>query len=442
MKNILLFGAGKSSTYLIDYLLENAVKNKWHLNVVDNDLMLIRSRIGKSYYATAAAFNVKDAEKRQLLVQEADLVISLLPPHLHILVARDCLQFKKNLLTASYLDPEIKKLQKEIEKNGLLFVCEMGLDPGIDHMSAMKLIHSINRKGGEIQAFKSFCGGLILPQHNNNPWHYKITWNPRNVVMAGMSGAVYKDKGEIREVGYEDLFGGARTVDIPGLGKLEYYPNRDSLAYMQLYRLENAATFMRATLRFPHFCEGWDALIRLGLTDDRSKINTMDLTYLQLTGRNLIPNKKRTPEELISRFLKTTERSGVMRQLKYLGLLDQRAINQGEKTSAAVLQHLMESRLQMLPQDQDMVVMQHEIAFKRRNFSTKMISYMIVTGENNVHTAMAKTVGLPLGILSKLILTGKVDLTGLHIPVIPEIYNPVLKELEQYGIRFEESFFS
>ncbi len=440
MRNILLFGAGKSATYLIDYLLANAVKYKWRLTVVDNDLLLIRSKLGKSYYATAAAFDVKDTERRQSLIREADLVISLLPPHLHIIVAKDCVRFSKHLLTASYLGPEIKKLEKEIKKKGLLFMCEMGLDPGIDHMSAMKLIHSIKRKGGDIHVFKSFCGGLILPQFNNTPWHYKVSWNPRSIVMAGASGAIFKEDGEIREIPYEGLFDHAKTINVPRLGKLDYYPNRDSLKYMQLYGLDGISTFMRATLRFPDFCQGWKAIVRLGLTDDDVKIKTNNLSYLKWSGRYIKPDKKKLPEENIADFLEVKQKSKVMKQLRFLGLMNNERISQGEKTSAAILQSILEDKLQMLPQDQDMIVMQHEISFERRHLSTGMISYMIVTGENNVHTAMAKTVGLPIGILAKLILTGKVRLTGLHIPILPEVYNPVLKELEEHGIRFEERF--
>ncbi|MBP1651069.1 MAG: Saccharopine dehydrogenase L-glutamate-forming [Bacteroidetes bacterium] len=223
MKNILLFGAGKSATCLIDYLLVNAPRQKWHVTVADHDLMLIRSKTGKSYYVTPAAINIQDEAARQQLIQETDLVISLLPPPLHIIVAKDCLKFGKNLLTASYIDPEIKALEKEIEDAGLLFMYEMGLDPGIDHMSAMKLIHSIEKKGGQISSFKSYCGGLISPESNDNPWQYKISWNARNIVMAGSSGAIYKEKGKVKETDYLHLFDQSKTIQIPTLGKLAWY---------------------------------------------------------------------------------------------------------------------------------------------------------------------------------------------------------------------------
>lgn len=440
MKNILLFGAGKSATCLIDYLLVNAPRQKWHVTVADHDLMLIKSKTGKSYYVTPAAINIQDEAARQQLIQETDLVISLLPPPLHIIVAKDCLKFGKNLLTASYIDPEIKALEKEIEDAGLLFMYEMGLDPGIDHMSAMKLIHSIEKKGGQISSFKSYCGGLISPESNDNPWQYKISWNARNIVMAGSSGAIYKEKGKVKETDYPHLFDQSKTIQIPTLGKLAWYPNRDSLAYMKAYKLEDIQTFMRATLRYPDFCEGWSTLVKLGLTDDTTKIQTDDMTYYQWASQNLKPAKDLSNEENIAHFLGISAKSKIIRQLKFLGLLNGEKIHQGTLTNAGVLQHIVESKLAMEPTDKDMIVMIHEIEFERRGITTRLHSYMIVQGEDHLRTAMAKTVGLPLGIMAKMILQGKVNLTGLQIPVTPDIYNPVLKELEEYNIRFEESF--
>ncbi|CAL1518318.1 saccharopine dehydrogenase C-terminal domain-containing protein [Chitinophaga sp. MM2321] len=440
MKNILLFGAGKSATSLIDYLLANAPRQKWHVTVADNDLILIKSKIGKSYYASPATIDINDQAARQQLIRDTDLVISLLPPPLHIIVARDCLQFHKNLLTASYIDPEVRKLEKEIEKAGLLFMYEMGLDPGIDHMSAMKLIHSIEKKGGQIFSFKSYCGGLVSPDSIDNPWQYKISWNARNIVMAGSSGATYREKGKVKELSYEQLFDHSKTIQVPHLGKLAYYPNRDSLAYMASYKLEDIATFMRATLRFPDFCEGWNALVKLGLTNDTDKIKTDDLSYFQWATHLFQTDPQLGNEENIAQHLGISSKSKVIRQLKYLGLLNTDNINLGEQTNAGILQHLVEDKLKMEPADKDMIVMMHEIEFERRNMATRIHSYMITQGEDNVRTAMAKAVGLPLGIMAKLILQDKVTLTGLQIPVMPEIYNPVLKELEEFDIRFEESF--
>ncbi|MCK7555120.1 saccharopine dehydrogenase NADP-binding domain-containing protein [Chitinophaga sedimenti] len=440
MKQILLFGAGKSATCLIDYLLSNAPRQKWHVTVADHDLTLIKSKIGKSYYATPAALDIEDEAARQTLVAESDLVLSLLPPALHIIVARDCLKFGKHLITASYIDPEIRKLEKEIEDAGLLFMYEMGLDPGIDHMSAMKLIHSIEKKGGQIFAFKSYCGGLVSPESNDNPWNYKISWNPRNIVMAGSSGAVYREKGKVKEVPYESLFDQVKTVMIPGVGKLAYYPNRDSLNYVDTYNLENIPTFMRATLRYPDFLEGWNAIVKLGLTEENAPFNTDNMTYFRWAAQRLPLDKHLSNEENMARFLGVSSKSKLIRQLKFLGIMNGEMINLGLQTNASLLQHILEEKLKMEPADKDMIVMLHEIEFERRNMATKLHSYMIAQGEDSLRTAMAKTVGLPMGILAKLVLTEKIELKGLHIPVMPEIYNPVLRELEDYDIRFEESF--
>ncbi|UPK67742.1 saccharopine dehydrogenase C-terminal domain-containing protein [Chitinophaga filiformis] len=440
MKNILLFGAGKSATSLIDYLVSNAPRQKWHITVADQDLALIKSKTGKSYYVTPAVIDIRDQDARQKLVQETDLVISLLPPPLHIFVARDCLQFGKNLLTASYIDPEIRSLEKEIEQAGLLFMYEMGLDPGIDHMSAMKLIHSIEKKGGQISAFRSYCGGLISPESNDNPWQYKISWNARNVVLAGSSGAVYREKGKVKEITYQQLFDQPKTIHIPSLGKLAYYPNRDSMGYMNAYKLEDIPTFMRATLRYPDFCEGWSTLVKLGLTDDSKKIQTNDLTYYDWASQKIERDQKLSHEENIANYLGISAKSKVLRQLKYLGLLNGDAIGLGEQTNASILQHVVESKLGMEPSDKDMIVMTHEIEFERRGMTTRLHSYMITQGEDSLRTAMAKTVGLPLGIMAKLLLQEKIQLKGLKIPIMPDVYNPVLKELEEYNIRFEESF--
>ncbi|HVB02220.1 MAG TPA: saccharopine dehydrogenase C-terminal domain-containing protein [Chitinophagaceae bacterium] len=440
MKQILIFGAGKSATVLIEFLIAHAPKNKWHLTVVDSNLSLVQSKTGKSYFATPLAFDIQQEITRRKLVENSDLVISLLPPSLHLLIAQDCLLYQKHLLTASYADQKIQKLGPEIRKAGLLFVYEMGLDPGLDHMSAMNLIHSIKRKGGLIRSFRSFCGGLMDPSSNDNPWSYKISWNPANVVLAGKSGATFKDKGKIVELCYEELFDQGKTIQVSGLGKLAYYPNRDSLNYMKLYQLEESETFLRATLRFPEFCEGWNALVRLGLTDDKAKVNTDELPYFKWASQKLKNKFPASSEESFTEFLGTKDNSRVITQLKFLGFLNGGLINQGERTNAEILQSVLENKLKMLPDDHDLVVMQHEIRFERCRIETCLVSSLMITGENSLNTAMAKTVGLPLGIMAKLILTGKMPLIGLHIPIVPEIYQPVLKELEEQGIRFEERF--
>ena len=300
MKKILIFGAGKSATFLIEYLCSVCEENNWRLLLCDADLVLAQSKIINCKNASAISIDVGNDTKRKNLIQEADIVISMLPPHLHFLVANDCLNFSKHLLTASYIDEKIKRLNKEIEQKGLLFLCEMGLDPGIDHMSAMKIINQVKKEGGKITSFKSHCGGLVSPESDDNPWHYKITWNPANIVMAGSSGAVYRSRGETVEILYKNIFLDCKVVDIPGLFPLAWYPNRDSLTYINTYGLNDIDTFIRTTLRYPSFCRGWNKIVNMGLTDvnDHEEIKnckTYNDWYQQknkTTGPSLYSNEK------------------------------------------------------------------------------------------------------------------------------------------------------
>lgn len=439
----MLFGAGKSSTYLIEYLLHHAPKEKWHLTVVDYNIMAAREKIGRSFYATADAFDVQvAADALEMYLSKADIVISLLPPALHHIIAEQCLRFKKTLLTASYVDDQVKQLSQAIAEAGILFLYEMGLDPGIDHMSAMKLIHSIQRKGGEITQFHSYCGGLVSPASDDNPWAYKISWNPGNIARAGKEGAVFKENGQVREIPYEELFAwcGRHEVNVPGVGKVAYYPNRDSLRYLRLYGLENIPNFKRATLRYPAFCEGWHALIKLGLTAETPLTQTDGLTYRQWLTQYLGIDPKENLEEKIAQRLELRPHARIMRQLRYLGWFDDVPINKGTQAPVQLLQALLEEKLALKPNDKDLVVMMHDVIFERKHIKTRLKSFLVLEGEDALHTAMAKTVGLPLAIATRLILQGKITLKGLHIPVAPEIYQPVLKELEEHGIRFDESY--
>jgi len=332
------------------------------------------------------------------------------------------------------VDEKIRALEPEIQ--GLLFLCEMGLDPGIDHMSALQLISAIKQDDGHILSFLSHTGGLVAPESDDNPWHYKISWNPRNVVLAGSAGARYKEKGRTVSISYADVFGSTGRIQLPETGPLAWYPNRDSLSYIPIYGLENAETFIRTTLRYPVFCEAWRPFVQAGLTDDSRPLSRQPL----IAGRpgNGSPRAAgglsfadwSTP-------LLPYVTPGNRVLFDYLGVFDRGPIPSTASTSADVLQHLLETRLAMAPRDKDMIVMQHEIGFLKagKRFTEK--STLVVKGEDSLHTAMARTVGLPLGIAAKLVLEGKLSLTGLHIPILPEIYDPVLAELDELGIRFE-----
>ena len=424
---ILVFGAGKSATVLIRYLGGITAKKNWICTVADQDLNTLNSKIKNYPNLRAAALSIEDEAARQGLIKAADIVISLLPPGLHFLVAKDCVALKKNLLTASYLDTQIKSLEKEINEAGLLFIGEMGLDPGIDHMSAMQIIDYIKANGGHINSFKSHCGGLIAPESDTNPWHYKISWNPRNIVTAGKAGAIYKEQGKSVSKTYAEIFDNCAQLAIPNLGTLAYYPNRDSFSYIPLYELSTAQTFIRTTLRYAEFCLGWNKIVQAQLTNDDEKIDTNGLSYAQFFEGHL--NKYKV--ELNSPEL--------VKQFQFLGLHDPTLINKGTLTTAQILQEILESKWKLEAGDKDLIVMLHELEYSINHKKYALQSSLVVKGDDELNTAMAKTVGLPLGIAAVLILENKIALKGLHIPIIKEIYEPVLAELIKEGIAFEET---
>lgn len=427
VKHILLFGAGKSATVLIEFLGKVTRKNQWICTVADMNQETIEAKTSGFETLRAKAVQLTDDEARKALIAEADVVISMMPPALHHLVAKDCLALKKHLLTASYIDPLIREMEKEIAAAGLLFLGEMGLDPGIDHMSAMKMIDHIHAQGGKINTFKSHCGGLVAPESDNNPWHYKISWNPRNVVTAGQAGAIYREQNSTQEKDYIDMFRNCGTVNIKELGALAFYPNRDSLSYIPVYGLNEAATFVRTTLRYPNYCTGWQKVVEAGLTSDETIINTNGLSYAdflknQLTAKNI-----------------TLDTDLLKQQFEFLGLNDSTLINKGEQPVSTVLQQLIEEKWKLEKGDKDMIVMLHEIDYTLNGKSHSVQSELIVKGDDELRTAMAKTVGLPLGIAATLLLENKITLRGLHIPILPAFYEPVLEALAEEGVRFEET---
>ena len=439
--HILVFGAGKSATVLIDFLKKTITQNNWLLTVADSNLATVLAKLDGHPGSTGLQINIEDQDARKSLVKSASIVISMMPPSLHYLIAEDCLEFGVNLLTASYLDDKTKALSQQIEEKGLLFLYEMGLDPGIDHMSAMQIIHDIQSKGGLINSFRSHCGGLVAPENDDNPWHYKISWNPRNVVLAGSAGARYLEQGEEVAMPYHGLFNNEETLDIPGLYPLGFYPNRDSLSYIPIYGLESANSFVRTTLRYPEFLKGWAGILHLGLTD-QSHIYQFDqlsiaaffklhIERLALTNWMDSLEEQSTHEAMAAHFLE---------QLNWLGLHDQDTLlpmTQG--TAADVLQFLLETKLALLPGEKDMIVMQHEFDYQIGTETHSLKSSLVCIGEDDQHTAMAKTVGLPLGIAAKLIVENQIQLKGLHIPILPQIYEPVLAALKAEGIEFQET---
>lgn len=427
MKRILLFGAGKSATTLIRYLGGVCVDNGWQLRVYDSDQNLLREKTRGISSAVTIVADVLNDDTRTAAVKDSDVVISMLPPHLHLVVANECLSYSKNLLTASYVDEGIRQLEDEIQKKGLLFLCEIGLDPGIDHMSAMKIIDEIKASGGDIISFKSHCGGLVAPESDDNPWHYKISWNPRNIVMAGSQGAMYLENGKEIRIPYRDVFKKTHTVAVAGLPELSAYANRNCLAYRATYGLNNAQTFIRTTLRYPEFCSGWNELVRYGFTE------TEDHNVVMTAGNFRKWFDYKTKEAELDDFP-----PGFRAQVNYLGMLEEAQIPEGCNCSAEVLQYLLEKNLALRNIDRDMIVMQHEIEFDKNGQRMLRKSHLVVKGDDHLNTAMAKTVGLPLGVAAKLVLQGALTENGISIPVSKSFYQPILSELEKEGIKFIE----
>ncbi len=435
MSKILLFGAGKSATVLIDFLVEQCTQRGYGLEVVDAAVGLARQKLTDSCIRArvdttsfqAASYSIDAEADRRASIQAADLVISLLPPHLHAVVAADCLALQRSLFTASYLDEAVRSTQKEMEAKGLLFLYEMGLDPGIDHMSLMALLDRIRRGGGRPFGIRSHCGGLVAPPSDDNPWHYKISWNPRNVVMAGKAGAQYLEDGAEQTRSYSQLFGEIKEVSIPGAGPLAYYPNRDSLHYLTLYGLSGMQTFLRTTLRHPDFMRGWSVLVKMGMTDDTRRIELAPDTTLG----DALDQCCRLDEALTD---------DLRNRLKWLGWSDQQTrVPFTTITPAQLLQFCMETKWVLRPADKDRIVMLHEIEYWQGEEKKQLNSWLIQDGEDAVRTAMAKTVGLPLGIAAIQYLDGTLRVSGLQIPTRPEIYQPVLETLKTYGIDFQES---
>ena len=435
-QTILIIGAGKSATVLIQYLQQKAVENDWYILLADGDEAVAKNKWNNAPNGTALGIDIKNDLNRQNLLQKADIVVSMMPAQLHFLVAKDCLQFGKPLFTASYVDDNLRSIAAAIEAKQLLFLCEMGLDPGIDHMSAMAIIDEIHQKGGKITSFKSHCGGLVAPESDDNPWHYKISWNPRNIILAGKAGAIYLENGATISKDYSTIFEQAPVVDLPGIGHLAFYPNRNSLSYIDTYHLHGVKDFVRTTLRYPAFCIGWNAIVQLHLTDE---------TVIDLAPNTTVKNwfeshiQQKGLEQILEKF---TQDPAIKVQLEFIGLYEPTPIPSQFNSNASILQWLLEGKWKLTATDKDLVVMLHEIEYSIGTRQFKLDSSMVLTGEDAINTAMATTVGLPLAMGVCAYLKGEIKMTGLHIPIDARIYQPILKSLAEEGIVFEETLTS
>lgn len=442
MQQILLFGAGRSASTLISYFLDRSQHEQWFLTVADTDELTVKQKLNNHVNSKAIGLDINDAIKRTELIAAADIVISMLPAALHILVAVDCIRLKKNLCTASYISPELAALENEALNNNVLFMNECGLDPGIDHMSAMKIIDELKLTGNKLLSFKSYTGGLVAPESNDNPWGYKFTWNPRNVIVAGQGTARYIENNQYKYIPYNRLFTQIETINVDGMGNFDGYANRDSLSYRKYYNLDDIPTMLRGTLRHEGYCMAWDIFVRLGLTDDTFKVEHSDaLTYAELLQAFLpATDKSYSFKKQLALFYGVEENDASIDRVLWTGIASDEKINLKDATPAQILQNLLERKWKLNEGDKDMIVMQHIFEYLKPDGSKATLkSSLIVKGDDTIQTAMSKTVGLPLAITAANILKGAIDLKGIHIPVQQQVYEPVLKELETFGICFKET---
>lgn len=438
MNQILVLGAGRSSSVLISYLIKNAPSGQWQVTVGDVSESAARTRIGNSAHARAIAFSIENTEASREEIRKADVVISMIPASLHPLVAQLCLAERKHLLTASYVSETMKSFGDEAAQKGLLFLNECGLDPGIDHMSAMQVIHKIKAEGGQMISFESFTGGLIAPETDpENPWRYKFTWNPRNVVLAGQGTAKFLQDGKFKYIPYQQLFKRTTSISVPGFGEYEGYANRDSLGYVGVYGLQECQTVLRGTLRNKGYCSAWNVLVQLGCCDDTySMEHVATMTHREFIAAflDLTSSPKGKEEEAVCSMFGISPEGEEMKRLRWSGVFSDEKIGLDKGTPAQILEHIFTKKWKLSPGDKDFIVMWHRFTYRLGGKQKEIQAWLTSTGDDEIQTAMAKTVGLPLAIACKLLLQGKIKSRGVVIPITEEIYAPILRELKELGI--------
>ncbi|HMQ77808.1 MAG TPA: saccharopine dehydrogenase C-terminal domain-containing protein [Flavobacteriales bacterium] len=441
MRTILILGAGRSASALIAQLIHDASREAWRITVVDRDLAHAQALVaGGAEVARAEQGDASDPAVRAPLIAGHDLVISMLPAFMHVDVVKDCLRLKRHVITPSYVPDALWPLDADAKAAGLIFLNELGLDPGIDHMSAMRILDRIRAEGGRMEAFESYCGGLIAPESDDNPWGYKFTWNPRNVVLAGQGGmARYIKDGSYKYLPYHRLFRETVRVSVPGYGAFDGYANRDSLKYRKHYGLEEIPTLVRGTLRKAGFCAAWDTFVQLGCTDDSFPMELRpNATWAEFVESFLPHDVKRDVRANLAHTLGLDPKGEVMSKLDWLGLFGRERIGVQGLSPAATLQHLLEAKWKLGPADKDMVVMWHRFRYTVEDLHQELQASLVVLGDDPVRTGMAKTVGLPLAFAARLVLGGAVKDRGVLLPITPEIYDPILDALEAAGIVFNE----
>lgn len=439
MRNILVLGAGQSTPYLVHDLLQRAADLDWCVTVGDLDRDAAAERIEGHARGRAVHFDVNDASVRSAEIEKADVVINMLAPAFQHLVAWDCVAHGRHMLSVSYRDQAVRDLSRDAHRKGVLLLCELGLDPGIDHMSAVSTIERIRSAGGRILSFRSYGSGIPAPDQEVNPLRYAITWNPRNVVMAGEHGAQFMDGGKIKLVSFHNVFHHTWPVEVEGIGTLEAYPNRDAIAYMRTFGLEGVHTMIRGTLRYPGWCETWEKIVRLGLPNESLRIpNLGERTYREVVEMFLPETTSGARiEERLARFLHFSPTGRIMENLSWLGLFSEERIGCMGETPAAMLVHLLKKKLPRTEGMRDLVLIMHQLEVEyERERRERISTTMVAMGMANGFTAMSKTVGLPTAITARLLLTGRIELAGSHIPTHPSVYEPVLREIADEGIVF------
>jgi len=441
MRSILIFGAGRSASSLIRYLLAKSENENLHLVVADLSLALAEKKTQNHPNATPIALNIFETEERKAAIEKASIVISMLPAHLHIEIAKDCIEFKKHLVTASYISDAMQALDEEVRKNNLIFMNEIGLDPGIDHMSAMKVIDEIRAQGGNMLLFESFCGGLVAPECDNNLWNYKFTWAPRNVVLAGQGGAAkFIQEGTYKYIPYGTVFRRTEFLEVEGYGKFEAYSNRDSLKYRSLYGLDDILTLYRGTIRRVGYSKAWNMFVQLGMTDDSYIMeDSENMSYRQFVN-SFLPYHPTDSVEIKTRLILKIDQDDIMwDKLLELDLFNpDKKVNLPNATPAQILEKILSDSWTLEPNDKDMIVMYHKFGYILNGKKQQIDSKMVCIGDDQTYTAMAKTVGLPVAMATLLILNGKITTPGVQLPIKKEVYQPILKELEEYGVVFNE----
>ena len=441
MRNILIIGAGKSASTLIQYLLNKSDAENLHLIIGDLSLALAQRKTNFHKNATAIELNIFNETQRKTEIQKADIVISMLPANLHIEVAKDCIAYRKHMVTASYISDDMQSLDASAKENNLIFMNEIGLDPGIDHMSAMKVIDEIREKGGKMILFESFCGGLVAPESDTNLWNYKFTWAPRNVVLAGQGGAAkFIQEGTYKYIPYHKLFRRTEFLEVEGYGRFEGYANRDSLKYRSIYGLDDVLTLYRGTIRKVGFSKAWNMFVQLGMTDDSYIIDDSETISYREFVNLFLPYHPTDSVEIKLRLLLGIEQDDIMwDKLVELDLFNKnKIVGLKDATPAQILEKILNDQWTLQEYDKDMIVMYHKFGYELHGKQHQIDSKMVCIGDDQTYTAMAKTVGLPVAIATLQILNGNIKTPGVQLPITKEVYLPILAELENFGIHFNE----